>query len=375
MSELKNIEITGNCRSTLLATASIFALLAAFPIAVRADETGSTRPTVWMELGGQFERSNSLGDKFEPAFLGNFADSPIIASGAPLNAQDSRFSYGGEGKISFEPRGIDWIFSASILYGRASGRRHIHQSQGVDFPKSLPIYNSEFTRYGHHSADTKLFSDTVSKSAESHTLLDFQVGKDFGLGLFGSHSTSDLSFGIRFAQFSSSRDVMFRARPDLHFYDGFLKYWHTYGVHEVAKRSFTGLGPSLSWNNDTPLFGSDDDGGGVTLDWGVDAAILFGRQKASVHHNSTIRTFRPFIRSNYKTSYPPTANHSRSRSVVTPNLGGFGGVSFRYAAARVSFGYRADFFFGAIDAGNDARRTQVTGIYGPFATVSLGLGG
>ena len=187
MSELKNIEIAGNCRPMLLATASMVALLAAIPVAARAGKSETAGPTVWVELGGQFERSNILGDKLDPAFLQNFADSPVIASGAPFDAQNSRFSYGGEGKISFEPNGSDWIFSASLRYGRASSRRHIHQSHGVDWPKSLPIYNSEYTQFGHHSADTELFSDTVSRSAESHTLLDFQVGKDFGLGLFGSH--------------------------------------------------------------------------------------------------------------------------------------------------------------------------------------------
>ncbi len=372
MSELKNIEIAGNCRPMLLATASMVALLAAIPVAARAGQSETAGPTVWVELGGQFERSNILGDKLDPAFLQNFADSPVIASGAPFDAQNSRFSYGGEGKISFEPNGSDWIFSASLRYGRASSRRHIHQSHGVDWPKSLPIYNSEYTQFGHHSADTKLFSDTVSRSAESHTLLDFQVGKDFGLGLFGSHSTSELSFGVRFAQFSSSRDVMFRARPDLNFYGGLLKYWHTYGVHEVAQRSFTGLGPSLSWSNTTPLLGSDGDGG-VTFDWGINAAILFGRQKALEHHNSTIRTFRPFLPSFYNTSYPPAASHNRSRSVITPNLGGFGGISYHYAAAKISFGYRADFFFGAMDGGTDTRKTENARFYGPFATISIGL--
>ncbi len=66
---------------------------------------------------------------------------------------------------------------------------------------------------------------------------------------------------------------------------------------------------------------------------------------------------------------------NRSRSVVVPNVGGQAAVSFRHGPARVSFGYRADFFFGAMDGGIDTRKTYNRDFYGPFATVSIGLGG
>jgi hypothetical protein len=41
----------------------------------------------------------------------------------------------------------------------------------------------------------------------------------------------------------------------------------------------------------------------------------------------------------------------------------------------VSFGYRADFFFGAMDGGIDTRNTSTVSFHGPFATISIGLGG
>jgi len=56
-------------------------------------------------------------------------------------------------------------------------------------------------------------------------------------------------------------------------------------------------------------------------------------------------------------------------------VGGFAEISFRYADAKVSFGYRGDFFFGAIDGGIDTRKSENVGFYGPFASVSIGLGG
>ncbi|HTO39482.1 MAG TPA: hypothetical protein VL026_00790, partial [Rhizomicrobium sp.] len=65
----------------------------------------------------------------------------------------------------------------------------------------------------------------------------------------------------------------------------------------------------------------------------------------------------------------------RRRSVVVPNLGGFAGLSMRYTNAKVSLGYRGDFFFGAMDTGIDHRKTETASFHGPFATISIGLGG
>ncbi|HVP85004.1 MAG TPA: hypothetical protein VMS78_09800 [Rhizomicrobium sp.] len=44
-------------------------------------------------------------------------------------------------------------------------------------------------------------------------------------------------------------------------------------------------------------------------------------------------------------------------------------------AAKVSLGYRADFFFGAMDGGIDTRESYNRNFYGPYASISIGLGG
>jgi len=64
----------------------------------------------------------------------------------------------------------------------------------------------------------------------------------------------------------------------------------------------------------------------------------------------------------------------RSKMVTVPNIGGFDGISWRYPNAKVSFGYRADIFFGAMDSGLDTRRTTDVGFHEPFASLSIGLG-
>jgi len=285
------------------------------------------------------------------------------------------------------PQGSSWELSASVRYGRSNSHKTLHQQS----------YPPGYYKYGLDGSKLKIlpiaaqFVDAQTKHSESHAILDFQAGKDVGLGLFGKSGSSTLSLGVRFAQFTSRSDVSINENPDWYFrykYFGTIRVphgqpFHSYAGNLEASHSFTGLGPSLSWKNATPIASGDDSG--VTLDWGVNAAILFGRQKARTHHQTTalehaaIATPGGFIThpSTVRTVYksPSTPDHTRSKSVIVPNVGGFAGLSFRYDAAKVSLGYRADFFFGAMDGGIDARKTYDRNFYGPFAAISIGLGG
>jgi hypothetical protein len=146
-----------------------------------------------------------------------------------------------------------------------------------------------------------------------------------------------------------------------------------------SARDFHGIGPSLSWNASAALAGNKQ-GGELALDWGINGAVLFGRQKARTSHTTQAYSlpFTPYVQyvGYYYTKLYEHPHHStRSRSVVVPNLGGFAGVSVKKYNAKVSLGYRADFFFGATDGGIDTAHRENIGFYGPFASVSIGLGG
>jgi len=66
----------------------------------------------------------------------------------------------------------------------------------------------------------------------------------------------------------------------------------------------------------------------------------------------------------------------RSKIAVVPNIGGVATLSWRLPNGKVSFGYRADFFFfGAINGGLATSQKETRDFYGPFANVSVGLGG
>ena len=109
---------------------------------------------------------------------------------------------------------------------------------------------------------------------------------------------------------------------------------------------------------------------------GMNAALLFGRQKAAAHHESSGDYH--YRKGKYPhTAYVPFRPHdtSRNRSVIVPNIGGFAGLSYNFPNAKISAGYRGDFFFSAMDGGLDTRKLENVGFCGPFASVSIGLGG
>jgi hypothetical protein len=223
---------------------------------------------------------------------------------------------------------------------------------------------------------------------ESHTILDFSAGKDVGLGLFGKEGSSTLSFGVCYAQFGSKMTFDARARPDLQFKyfpsagapsRNVFPYFRTYHVIGNASRSFHGLGPSLSWNGSAPVAG-DRRTGELAFDWVANTAILFGKQKAHVRHQETghyvsAAAFLQGTHIPYTVSYQNTGGHDTDRSVTVPNVGGFVGAKWRIENLKVSIGYRADFFFGAVDGGIDTVKKENVGFYGPFASISVGLGG
>lgn len=375
MSELNNTREAGaGIRWQLLATVSALALMTSAADAARA--AGDDHPTVWIELGGQMETMQSTSDPFVAPFMTR-SPTPAPYEGDALieNQHAPRHSFGFEGKFVLQPQESDWSFSAGLLYGRSNANRHFHHQS----PAAVGIYPS-----GVRDLYFAAYADVKSITSESHMVLDFAAGKDVGLGMFGNHGSSNINAGIRFAQFTSRSNASINGRPEVNV----VPYQYYCCIRQVASfsdyqmtahsaRSFHGLGPSLSWDASATVLGNSESGE-LVFDWGVNAAVLFGRQKAKTDHG-TEATYRPPVQlaSYFNTQLYPLRPHAdaRSRSVVVPNIGGFAGVTVRKANAKLSLGYRADFFFGAVDAGIDARRTGDLSFHGPFARVSIGLGG
>jgi hypothetical protein len=389
MSELMNTNHgAGGFRWELLATVSVLALSAviAMPPETSAHEDDRDKPTVWIEVGGQLERNDGIGAPFTPAFM-QFKPTPApFKTASPIDVQHApRYSKGAEATIVLEPSGSDWVFSASVRYGRSNGNKHVIAQTHPERSKYLgPAYGR--APIGATQIVPQ-FADTTVRLSETHTVLDFNAGKDVGLGIFGRDSTSIFSLGVRFAQFVSRADVQARTRQNIQVtniapppkYVPNYKF-HTYYLKANNERSFNGIGPSLSWQASAPLTGDLQDGE-FALDWGFNGAILFGRQKAKLHHhtqdsyNKGIKYTPPSgnFGTHYKRYVPVSGNPQRSRSVIVPNIGAFAGLSYRIENFKVSAGYRADFFFNAIDGGIDTRQEFDRSFHGPFALFSVGL--
>jgi len=410
MSRTNNMSST-NVRWQLLATVSALALTAsACASQSLAADNDSDRPQIWIELGGQLSRLDDAVEPFTPAFMADVTR-PSLLSALDVQSQPSN-AFDWDGKLSFQPEGGDWVFAASVKFGRSQAIEHRHQqTKNVPIKEfiSIPTFGIGPANLYKYPARYVRFADGQSQQSERHLVLDFQAGKDVGLGMFGGRGSSVFSAGVRYAQFTSKTNVRLGVIPDLQYptYLGgpgiaglsdILKYrppsFHNFAAQLSGERSFRGLGPSLAWNGSVP-FAGDADSGELTFDWGANAALLFGRQKASGQSQTTARTPESHNWNNKAvpkyhgafvgyffggSRYPAAASHvvpgnfNRERTVTVPNLGGSVGISFRYVDAKVSFGYKADFFFNAIDGGIATRKSENRGFFGPYASISIGLG-
>jgi hypothetical protein len=370
MSELINArDSRATIRWKLLTGASALALTSYVSSATLAKAEDS-HPVLWLELGGEFDSLTDPSQIWVPANLPPAIDHPVTG----VLGQTPRIGYDIDGKITFQPDGSDWNFSAAIQYGKSKrGPRSAHD-------QTYQTYDNG----NKYVPTTYAFTDLHSGRETKHIILDFTAGKDLGLGLLGGRGSSTLNFGVRVAQFRERASGQMTAQMSApHKYH--ISYF--YGTKRLnanmqAARSFSGVGPSLSWNGSVPIAGSMEEG--LAIDWGANAALLFGRQTTKVRTHTeklevTGYTYNYQSGIFHKTLVSAVLTHStvnsvRNKSVMVPNLGGLVGLSFRHGNAKISVGYRADFFFGAIDGGIDTRKEENRGFFGPFASVSVGIG-
>jgi hypothetical protein len=359
-----------------------------------------SKPQVWIQLGGNLNANlaastspyNPLMEKFFPNGGGPTPNwLPNLPTPADLQkTPDSGFDW--QGSLLFTPKDTDWVLKAGIRYGRSSRRKHFHESVPAGTRKGISFFGRYYScaalasyseKYGDLCAHGffKGFDDSQNASSEQHAMIDFTLGKDVGLGSFGGEST--IGAGVRIAQFNSQSSLDLGADPNYHLAtDLQLKYHETWEFLSQERRSFHGVGPEVTWDASHPLFGNEEDGT-ISIDWGVNAAVLFGRQRSILHH-----TVRHCAHSGFGTLVPcdgggiggdnteivePADDIDRSRTVTVPNIGGYLGASMRYHNGKVSLGYRADTFFDAMDGGEQTAKSYNRGFYGPYLNVSLGL--
>ena len=357
MSELINTyDNRATIRWKLLTGASAAALAAYFSLSNAARAEDASRPILWLEAEGQFSLLSDNSEPFIPPFVLNSQFD--IASKIARKRSPSEWDEGA--KISFEPSGTDWILSLGARYGKT----HRHGA-GQQYTNHTGGYWSKYYK-GIQSAKG-------ANSSEKHLIVDFQAGKDLGLGMFGQEGSSVFSAGVRYAQFTSRGSLnLHSVTPNV------PSNYYLFDAGFDARRSFTGIGPSLSWDASADLAGNTADGK-LTVDWGVNGALLFGRQRTKAHHHITATYQKGSAKYEFYPSFRYTAYHtanspSRSKNVTVPALGAYAAISLRYTNAKVTFGYRYDNYFGAIDGGIDASKKEDRSFNGPYASISIGIG-
>ncbi len=367
------------------------------------------RPQIWLTLGGNYNAMLAADNEvYNPdyirpggaAFNSSSGHSGHASAGTETMTQlmaDSGFpapstyekspnaGFDWEGKLAFQPEGSDWVLKAGIRYGRSSRNAFTHESKvagtrtkfkiGPKYHQCTELGTTASTGYQQcHSGNHRKFIDAHGNSSEQHIVMDFEAGVNVGIGLFGREGAGNVAAGVKLAQFDSRAGFDVNSDPE-YFFAPAGGYHDVYEARGEEKRSFHGIGPEITWDANQPVLGNPTDGE-VTIDWGVNAAILFGRQSANAQHFSSychVNGSLLFVQCNFTASRTKTI--SRSRRVTVPNLGGYAGLSVRYNAAKISFGYRADKFFNAMDGGQDTVKKYDRGFYGPYLNVSIGLGG
>ena len=395
MSELINThDNRATIRWKLLTGVSALALTAYVSSAGVARAEDTDRPQVWIELGGQLEMEQGLSNSFTAPFMAT-PSTTYPKDFFSKGLKPARFAKDLDGKITFQPENSDWIFSAGVRYGRSLSDPNTHD-QG-------PSAVGNAYKNGHFLQTLRLyaapFGDIQARKDETHEIVDFSAGKDVGLGAFGHDASSNIDLGVRFADFTADTAANIKARPNvtikelqqanlpIHYITHPVATFHQYTMSADAARSFKGIGPSLSWNASAAIAGNKQDGE-LSLDWGIDASVLFGRQKAKTSHGTKAYEKTAFntyylyygvtyarVHSGYHQRYLPRNHHdTRSRSVTVPNVGGFVGLSVKYPNVKFSVGYRYDTFLNAMDTGIDAAKKSNLTFNGPYLSFSVGLG-
>jgi len=378
MRELINInDDHATIRWKLLASASAL-VLGACLASGDAAFADSDRPVIWIELGGQMESLSGTSSPFTaPFMLLTPTPDPYKNGGSPISEQKPPlYAFGESGKITYQPEDSDWVFSASMLFGRSHSNRHAHHQTAIPpFHFSFSFYGSVY-QYTKYFGD-QLFADTHQSYHEKHALIDFQAGKDVGLGRFG---TSVISVGVRYASLTANSQLTVYARPKNGI--GYISFFgisfprqtfYEYTMHGDAQRSFKAIGPIVSWNASATIAGTPDRGE-LTLDWSLDGALLFGRNRTRTHHDTQAYHLSAALYATYPIVYQHSLNASRSHRVTVPDLGASIGLSAEFKNAKISVGYRLERLFGAFDKGIDTEKKSDLTFNGPYASISIGLG-
>jgi len=336
-----------------------------------------------IELSGMAQRQDAPYETLAPAA----ANAVAAAFQNETQHRDLDWGDGREARLIYRPTDA-WRIAAGLRYGRTNGSSRTHGQEAAG-PRKCGVFVDGPFGYlcdpaspGYQEAFNNItgieFGDSATVSREEHSVAEFAVGRDVGMGLFDQgHST--LSAGLRYASFESSTNMSTDSLTNLYMRDAWVKYGVTYDRHEAiirAEREFTGVGPLVSWDAAQRLWGSAEQGR-LDLEWALTGGVLFGKQKTTVEGAEGAASLD--VKYSFQSPPLPLATtpveYRRTDSVNVPMLDLSLGLAYEAGRMKVGAGYRWERYFDVLDVGYDEHKDADRTIDGPYFKVSVGFGG
>ncbi|MGE5502717.1 MAG: TonB-dependent receptor domain-containing protein, partial [Ignavibacteriales bacterium] len=340
-----------------------------------------------VELGGEVQRQKAAYETLAPAL---FSDFPSELDTTTSQHRRMDRGDGREVRLTYQPDGSPWMVAAAYRYGRVNTETtRVHSEIETAKVCGLPT-TGPFGPAGRSACDPtspkytstwvkapQSWSDSEAHSREEHTVVDFAVARDVGLGRFKSM----LGVGVRYAQLKAETFADMSAVPYEYIPDGWRwKYMHhtRYEGSVNAHREFTGEGPVVNWDGSAPFLGNDNTGH-LNIDGSVSAGVLFGKQKVAIEGAGMsryykLRTFPKKI-ANGDPQYVDLGEAPRSTSASVPVVDLSLGLSYDIQRIKLSTGYRWERYFNAIDGGYAEHKSYDRTIDGPYFKIAVGFGG
>jgi hypothetical protein len=240
-------------RVTLLAGVSVVALAAASPNASAAD----------MGAPPVYKKAPSPPPAPPSTWSWWIEGGAFNTGGASLGVPTFKPDWGGEGAIGFDWQAQTlWHVLGQFRYGAAS--------------KNKPLNFSNASAGG-----TTVTVNGTQNLREDHWLVDFGIGRDFGLG----NGNAMWTLGVRVADLRSklTANANFTAKTFTPSAGGASVSNVTKGTFSAQeKASFVGAGPRFGVQGDIPF------GGQWSIDWLAGAAVLFGERNFQVTATTTV---------------------------------------------------------------------------------------
>ena len=343
-----------------------------------------------VELGGQIIRDTAPNAYLRPTFDSAFAGPLDIFEGAQ-NA-DLDWGDGRDVKLTYRPGMGPWTVSAGARFGRNNGSAQSYADQTVggncvlSTPADCAYYLNIDPKYEPYLYPKQNnHADASVYDSEEHTLVDFGVGLDVGIG---GLSQSSLGAALRYAQFESATVANLRGVPNWvipagAYAPGYDVTHTTYNGQIEARRSFKGVGPMISWQAAFPLHDWDSRGR-LDIDWSIEGGVLFGDRKAAISGREIQQDYLTTVTqlSGFSTTPLPhntvqtTINVAeRTEEATVPSLGASLGLSYTVDRMEIGAGYRWERHYDVTDGGFGEQKAYDRTTDGPYFKIAVGFGG